>query len=81
MKRERMLSTKSGAPLAVDAETMRESRLALVTTFLAPPLLVAGLLLLLVNFRGGIEARAVDVPMLLPVSFAFASGMVASVDP
>ncbi len=81
MKRERILGTKSASPLAIDADKKKGSQLALVATFLVPALLVAGLLLLLVNFRGGIEARVADVALVLPVSFAFASGMVASVNP
>lgn len=81
MKKERILGTKSASPLAIDPEKQKGSRLALVTTFLVPALLVAGLLLLLVSFRGGIEARVANVASVLPVSFAFAAGMVASVNP
>jgi hypothetical protein len=81
MERERIVGTKSASPLAIDADKKTESRLALVATFLVPAILVTGLLLLLVTFRGGIEARVADVALVLPVGFAFASGMVASVNP
>ena len=52
-----------------------------MATFFVPAALVTGLLLLLVSFRGGIEARVANVALVLPVGFAFASGMVASVNP
>jgi cytochrome c biogenesis protein CcdA len=81
MERERIVGTKSASPLAIDADKKTESTLALVATFLVPVILVTGMLLLLVSFRGGIEARVADVALVLPVGFAFASGMVASVNP
>jgi cytochrome c biogenesis protein CcdA len=81
MKRERIIGTKSASPLAIDVDSKKESRLALVTTFLVPAILVTGLLFLLISFRGGIEAGVADVALLLPVGYAFAAGMVASVNP
>jgi cytochrome c-type biogenesis protein len=55
--------------------------LALAATFAIPAALVVGLLFLLVSFRGGIEAGVANLALLLPVGYAFAAGMVASVNP
>jgi cytochrome c biogenesis protein CcdA len=81
MDKKKLIGTKSASPLEIDDEKKKESRLALLATFLVPAVLVTGLLLLLVSSRGGIEARVADVALVLPVGFAFASGMVASVNP
>jgi cytochrome c biogenesis protein CcdA len=71
--------------LEIDDDKKKESRLALVATFLVPAVLVTGLLLLLVRFRGGIEAGVSNVALALPLGYAFghafAAGMVASVNP
>jgi cytochrome c biogenesis protein CcdA len=46
-----------------------------------PALLVVGLLYLLIRFQGGIEAAVANLTLVLPVGYAFAAGMVASVNP
>ncbi len=56
-------------------------RLVLAATFIIPAVLVVGLLFLLVSFQGGIETTVANLALLLPVGYAFAAGMVASVNP
>jgi cytochrome c biogenesis protein CcdA len=66
---------------ALDIEKTEGSKLALIATFVIPALLVAGILFLLVSFRGDLEAAVTNLAYLLPVGYAFAAGMVASVNP
>jgi cytochrome c biogenesis protein CcdA len=77
----KLISTKTASPLEIDKGKKKESWLALSATFLIPAVLVVGLLFLLVSFRGGIEAGVANLANLLPVGYAFAAGMVASVNP
>jgi cytochrome c-type biogenesis protein len=77
----KLISTKSASPLEIDRDKKKESWLALSATFLIPAVLVMALLFLLVSFRGGIEAGVANLANLLPVGYAFAAGMVASVNP
>jgi len=56
-------------------------RLVLAATFIIPAVLVAGFIFLLVSFQGGIETTVANLALLLPVGYAFAAGMVASVNP
>lgn len=77
----KIISTKSATPLEIDEEKKKESWLTLAVTFGIPAVLVIGLLFLLISFRGGIEAGVANVALLLPVGYAFAAGMVASVNP
>ncbi len=56
-------------------------RLVLAATFIIPAVLVVGLLFLLISFQGGIETTVANLALLLPVGYAFAAGMVASVNP
>jgi cytochrome c biogenesis protein CcdA len=53
----------------------------LAASFLVPIILVGGILLLMISFRDGIEATVASVAGWLPVGYAFAAGMVASVNP
>jgi hypothetical protein len=64
--------------LKIDREKTKESWLAIAATFVIPAALVIGLLFLLISFRGGIEAGVANLALLLPVGYAFAAGMVAS---
>ena len=75
------ISTKTASPLEVDEGKRKESAFALAATFVIPAIVVIGLLFLLVSFRGGIEAGVANLATLLPVGYAFAAGMVASVNP
>jgi cytochrome c-type biogenesis protein len=53
----------------------------LVVTFALPGLTVIGVLFALVSLQGGLETGLANLTRLLPVGFAFAAGMVASVNP
>ena len=77
----KIISTKTASPLEFDSEKKKESWLAIAATFVIPAILVVGLLFLLISFRGGIEAGVANLALLLPVGYAFAAGMVASVNP
>ncbi|MGD2146919.1 MAG: cytochrome c biogenesis protein CcdA [Anaerolineae bacterium] len=57
------------------------SRLALVVSLAVPAILVVGLLVLLVSLGTGLEQAVSNLATLLPVGYAFAAGMVASVNP
>jgi len=50
-------------------------------TLILPALVVAGVLLLLADRQGGIEAWLANFTQVLPIGFAFSAGMVASVNP
>ena len=77
----KIVSTKTASPLEFDREKTKESWLAIAATFVIPAALVIVLLFLLISFRGGIEAGVANLALLLPVGYAFAAGMVASVNP
>lgn len=79
--RRSIVGRKSASPLERDEEKQRQSWRALVLTFLVPGVVVTGLLFLLISWRGGIESAVANLTQLLPVGFAFAAGMVASVNP
>lgn len=68
-------------PSGMDAKKKRKNQLLLVATFGVPAVVVVGLLFLLISFRAGIEAGVANLALLLPVGYAFAAGMVASVNP
>lgn len=70
------------SPLFIESkeETSRR-RWSAVATFALPGLLVVGLLFTLVSLQGGLETGLANLTRLLPIGFAFAAGMVASVNP
>jgi cytochrome c-type biogenesis protein len=76
-----LISTKGVWPSDADGKKTDGSRVVLAATFGIPALLVVGLLLLLISFQGGIETAVANLALLLPVGYAFAAGMVASVNP
>jgi cytochrome c biogenesis protein CcdA len=78
---KRILSTEAVWPTKRNDQAAPKSRWILVATFAIPAVLVVGLLLLLVSFRSGIENAVAGLAHLLPVGYAFAAGMVASVNP
>jgi len=59
----------------------RGGRLALLASFLVPAALVVALLYLLISVRSDAENAVAGFAGLLPVGYAFAAGMVASVNP
>jgi cytochrome c biogenesis protein CcdA len=56
-------------------------RLGGATSYAIPILLVGGFLVLMIALRDGAEAAVASLAALLPVGYAFAAGMVASVNP
>ena len=57
------------------------SHAAAVASYVVPGAVVATLILLLIRFQGQIETGTANVANLLPIGYAFAAGMVASVNP
>ncbi len=76
-----IISAKPAPTFDTDSDQARNSRWILVATFIVPAIFVGGLLLLLVSFRGEIEAAVANLARLLPVGYALAAGTVAGVDP
>lgn len=64
-----------------ESETSREHRWVVALSLVAPAVLVIALLALIVAVRGGLEETVSNLANLLPVGYAFAAGMVASVNP
>ncbi len=62
-------------------EDRKRNRLGVVATFAVPGLVVVGLLFLLVSLQGGLETGVSNLARLLPIGFAVAAGMVATVNP
>ena len=62
-------------------ETKNTDRLTLAVSLAVPLIVALGLLLLLVSIRSGLEEAMSSLASLLPVGYAFAAGMVASVNP
>jgi cytochrome c-type biogenesis protein len=56
-------------------------KLALISSFAIPAAIVVGFLFLLISLRDGAEAAMASLAGLLPIGYAFAAGMVASVNP
>lgn len=56
-------------------------RISLLLSFAVPAAVVAVFLLLMISVRNSAEARMANLASLLPVGYAFAAGMVASVNP
>jgi cytochrome c biogenesis protein CcdA len=63
------------------AAKSRAGRVALLASFVVPAVLVAGFLFLLMSLRNDAEAGVASLVSLLPVGYAFAAGMIASVNP
>jgi cytochrome c biogenesis protein CcdA len=57
------------------------ARLAVLAIFLLPVLVALGLLLVLIAVRNRTESAVADLAALAPLGWAFAAGMVASVNP
>jgi cytochrome c biogenesis protein CcdA len=76
-----VMTSEAGASAPVKAGSVNGDRLAAIASFLIPVALVAGLFILLLSVRDSTEAAVANVAGLLPIGFAFAAGMVASVNP
>jgi len=59
----------------------RMSKLGLAASFLVPAVFVVAFMFLMINLRNGAQASVASLTDLLPVGYAFAAGMVASVNP
>lgn len=70
-----------GSGLTTNQGPDRGNRWAALASYLVPIALVGGLLFLLISLRDGVEAAVASVAGWLPVGYAFAAGMVASVNP
>jgi len=74
--------SEARAPVPPPAAGLSSSpRLRGTLSFLLPALVVTGIILVLVQIQAQTEAAAANVANLLPIGFAFAAGMVASVNP
>lgn len=76
-----VMTSETGASAPVKDGSLTGERLAVIAFFVIPVALVAGLFILLLSVRNSTEAAVANVATLLPVGFAFAAGMVASVNP
>lgn len=63
------------------SKDIRQRKVAVLASFIIPGAVVVGFLLLLISLRNGAEAAVAGFAGLLPVGYAFAAGMVASVNP
>jgi cytochrome c biogenesis protein CcdA len=76
-----VMTSDTGASASVKRGALNGDRAALIASFVIPVALVVGLFVLLLSVRDSTEAAVANVAGLLPVGFAFAAGMVASVNP
>lgn len=79
-----LFSTKALWPSRAPESGKRHDGSALpvvAVTFLVPAAVVTVLLLLVVRFQGSMEAAIADLALVFPFGYAFAAGMVASVNP
>ena len=67
--------------MASGTEAKENGRMALGASLAVLAILVGGLLLLLISLRHSLEQAVSNLATLLPVGYAFAAGMVASVNP
>ena len=70
-----------GSSVNTEPSLTARERLAKFASSIIPVGFVAGILLLLISIQNGAETAVADVAGFLPVGWAFAAGMVASVNP
>jgi cytochrome c biogenesis protein CcdA len=75
-KREKSSNQAEGAK-----NKNKNEGIALLASFALPAVLVIGLLILLISLQDSAETAIADLAGLLPIGYAFAAGMVASVNP
>ena len=61
--------------------SMLKCKMSLLASFILPALAVVAILFMLIGLRDGAEAAMSNLANMLPVGYAFAAGMVASVNP
>ena len=76
-----VISTNALWPSDDDGKRGKSGTLTLLLTFAVPALLVIALMFLVIKFQGNIETGVSNLALLLPLGYAFAAGMVASVNP
>lgn len=64
-----------------DRDNNKQGGLAVIASFALPTIVVIGLLVLLIRLQNSAETALADLTELLPIGYAFAAGMVASVNP
>jgi len=57
------------------------SQMKLIASFVLPGIIVVTLIFVLIAFQASAETTAAKIVNLLPIGFAFAAGMVASMNP
>ncbi|MFV1858818.1 MAG: cytochrome c biogenesis CcdA family protein [Anaerolineales bacterium] len=70
----------AGKELGLTAATPSDG-LKNLASFVIPAALVGGMILVLISLQASAESSAADLATFLPIGFAFAAGMVASVNP
>lgn len=75
------MSSQSSPDVAPAQQPQAQAGLERTLSLALPALIVGALILLLIRLQGRTEAAAADLANLLPVGFAFAAGIVASVNP
>ena len=76
-----LMTPETTSSAGAERRLITRSNLAKLASFAVPVALVVGLFVLLLSIRDSAEASVANVATLLPVGFAFAAGMVASVNP
>lgn len=64
-----------------DSKSPMTNRRTVIASFAIPVLIASGFLFVMISYRDGVEAAVANVASWLPVGYAFAAGMVASVNP
>jgi cytochrome c-type biogenesis protein len=75
------MSVFAGTPADMNNVERKRNRWATAASFIIPAAIVAGFLFLMILLRDSVEASVATIAGLLPVGWAFAAGMVASVNP
>jgi cytochrome c biogenesis protein CcdA len=75
------MSQIAGTPADMNGTDNGRGRWAVVVSTFVPVVIVAGFLFLMILLRDSVEASVASLAGLLPVGWAFAAGMVASVNP
>jgi len=75
------MSDLASSSSSLDQKPPATNRWAVVVSIAIPFLIVGGLLFVMISLRDGVEAAVASVAGWLPVGYAFAAGMVASVNP
>ncbi len=76
-----LMTPETTTSASAERRLITRSNFVKLASFAVPVALVVGLFVLLLSIRDSAEATVANVAGLLPVGFAFAAGMVASVNP